>query len=127
MWERADLAAGEDVAGAELALVVLDLLPDRLGTADDREDARFDVGPSLLHGEELLLLLVEGRRRLRRRVTRRRQADPLQQVLDEVPQVRLELRPRLGIGLRDVHRYSPAHLLRVRLVSGPAARLAELR
>src|SRR5690242_10360084 len=102
-----------------------DLLPYRLRAADNRENALLDVVPRLLFVKERAAILDDRRRRLRRRVPRRRDSNTLQQVLDEVPEVRLELLARLPVRLGDIDRDTPTHLFGFRLVTFLVARLAE--
>src|SRR5438552_3628812 len=83
------LAARQDDARSDLLLVVFQLLADRRWAADNRIDTLLDVVPGLLLREERTAILDPGRCRLCRGVSRWRQADPLEQVLDEVPEMRL--------------------------------------
>src|SRR5262249_43530512 len=85
--QRPGLAAGQHHADAQLLLVAGQLLPDRLGAADDGEDAFLDVVPGLLGVQEMLLVLDDGGGRAGRGVARRGQADVLEQVADKVPEV----------------------------------------
>src|SRR5262245_55551807 len=124
--EGPGLAAGQNDAGSDLLLVTVELLPDGLGTADEGEAALLDLVPGLHLAEEVLPVLQHPQGRLRRRVARRQQRDVLQQLLDEVPEVRLEFFARLLVRLGDVDRYAPAHLLRRRRVAGLVARLPKL-
>jgi hypothetical protein len=124
--DRAGLASREDDARAELLLVVFELLPHRLGAADDGVDALLDVVPRIDLGEEILAVLHRRDRRLRRHVARRRQGDVLQQVVLEVAEVRLELLARLLVGVGDVDRHAPAHLLGGGGVAVPRAGVPKL-
>src|SRR5437763_1303460 len=83
------------------------------------------VGPSLLGGEKEVLIAQDRQRRLRRGVAGRGRADPLEQVADKIPEVRLELLPGLPVRLGNVNRYPPAELLRLGRIASPGTRLAE--
>src|SRR6516164_7620014 len=75
---RADLAAGQAHADAQLLAVVVDLLNHRLGAADDGVHALLHVLPGLVAAvEELAAVLEDRRRRARRRVAGRRRRDAL--------------------------------------------------
>src|SRR6516165_5530945 len=99
MVDRPGLTSRQHDAGAQLLLIMLDLLPHGLRAADDGEDTALDVVPGLLLVEERAAVLDDGRRRPRRGVARRRQRDTLEQILDEVPEVWLELLTRLSVRL----------------------------
>src|SRR5687767_6234276 len=102
MAGRTDLTAGQDDSNAQLLDVMLQLLPDRLRTADDGEDTFFDVAPGLLRVEKVFLVFQNRGGRLGRGISRRRQANALEQVAREVPEGLLELLPCLFVGLRHV-------------------------
>src|SRR5262245_50761728 len=93
-------------------------LLDRLGAADVAIYALFDLVPGLLGRQEGALVLDDRQGRPRRRVARRGGADALQEILDEVPEMRLEFLAGLPVGLGDVDRNAPAHLLRPGRVAG---------
>src|SRR3954454_16544339 len=95
MSDRAGLTAGENDADAELPRVMFELLTNRGGAAGDDEAAALEVGPGLLFGQEVLAIFQQGDGGRRRSVARRREQDAPEEVLDEVPEVRLEFLARL--------------------------------
>src|SRR5262249_52283279 len=116
--QRTRLAAGQYHADPQLFLVMFQFLPDRGWAADDGENALLHVLPGLLGGQELRVVFDDGQRGTRRSVTRRGQANVLEQVANEVPAVRLELFAGLPVGLCDVNWHAPAHLFGPGLVAG---------
>ena len=62
MRQGAGLATRQHHADAEFLAVVVELVADGGGAADDGVDALVDVLPGLVGGEELLTLLEQGHR-----------------------------------------------------------------
>src|SRR5438270_11530003 len=94
-----------------------EFLSHRLRAADDGVDAFLDLGPCTLLKQEQRPILDDGRGGLRRSIAGRREVDALEQIADEVPEVRLEFLARLRVSLGDVDWHAPAHLLRLRRVA----------
>src|SRR5919204_613678 len=98
---------------------MVQLLAHGLGAADQGENPLLDVLPRLLLGEETAAVFEDRQGRAGRGVARWRQADVLEVLADEVPEVRLEFLAGLAVGLGDVKRDAPAQLPGLRLVARP--------
>src|SRR5439155_3307291 len=115
------------MAAAKLFHVFSQPLAYRLRAAYDRVTAGEDIIPHFDRSHELLLCICPDlQHRSHRSISRRNDRQTFEQLLDEVPEMRLELFARLLVGLCDIDRHKPSELARARCIATFLGCIAEV-